>query len=74
MPSMHRCRPFGVTSDGHQASLYTLVAPSVEVDVTNYGATIVAIRCLDRYGSMDDIVAGFPNVEGISLDISYSIL
>ena len=57
-------RPFGITKDGKPATLWTLRAGSVEVDVTNHGATLVAVRTPDRAGSMDDVILGFDDVSG----------
>jgi aldose 1-epimerase len=57
-------RDFGVDRSGHPATLWTLRAGHVEVDVTDYGATLVAVRAPDRAGFIDDIVLGFDDVAG----------
>lgn len=38
----------------------------VSVQVITYGATIISIRCPDKYGNIADIVLGFDDIEGIS--------
>lgn len=51
--------PFGTLEDGTQASLMTLRAPGIEVDVSDFGASIVALRVPDRSGEMADVALGF---------------
>lgn len=60
-------RPFGKTANGEPVTLYTLSSATVEVDIIDYGAAIVSIRCPDRFNIMDDIVAGFSDVKGTVL-------
>lgn len=57
-------RPFGCTRTGLAATLWTLRAPGIEIDVTDFGATLVAVRVPDRRGSVDDVVLGFADVAG----------
>jgi aldose 1-epimerase len=61
-------RPFGNTKDGHPATLYTLRAGKIEVDVCDYGATLVAVRVPDRIGSVGDVILGFNDVSGYESD------
>ena len=61
-------RPFGVDKSGQPATLWTLRAGKVEVDVTDHGATIVAVRAPDRDGYPADIVLGFDDVSGYESD------
>ena len=47
------------------ASLFTLTNENgMEVDITNYGGIITAIRVPDRDGNVDDVALGFPSLEG----------
>lgn len=55
-------RPFGMTKDGSRAMLYTLSNGNTEVDITNYGATLVAIRTPDINGQIFDVLLGGDNV------------
>ncbi len=57
-------RPFGRTQDGRAASLWTLRVPGLEIDVTDFGATLVAVRVPDRHGVVADVALGFDGVEG----------
>ncbi|MEY4673984.1 MAG: Aldose 1-epimerase precursor [Planctomycetota bacterium] len=57
-------RPFGITKEGKPATLWTLRAGSIEVDVTNHGATLVAVRMPDRAGAVEDVILGFDDVSG----------
>jgi len=53
-------RPFGKTSDGKAADLYVLTNQTgMQVSITNYGASIVAVRVPDRAGKAEDVVLGF---------------
>jgi len=57
-------RSYGDTPDG-AAYLYTLRnANGMEVDVTNYGGTITAIRVPDKNGTVADVTLGFSDIEG----------
>ncbi len=57
-------RWFGEAKNGRPARLWTLRIPGLEVDVTDYGATLVAVRTPDRAGFVDDVVLGFDDVTG----------
>ena len=55
---------FGTAPDG-DARLFTLTnGNGMEVDITNYGGIITAIRVPDRDGNIDDVALGFPTLEG----------
>ena len=58
------CRWFGVDKHGAPARLWTLRSGKLEVDVTDHGATLVAVRMPDRAGFVDDVVLGFDDVTG----------
>jgi aldose 1-epimerase len=61
-------RWFGVQKDGRPATLWTLRTRGLEIDVTDYGATLVAVRTPDRAGFAGDIVLGFDDVAGYQSD------
>ena len=68
---MHK-ESFGKTPDGQAADLYLLRNKSgMEVDITNYGATIVRLKAPDRHGKFEDIVLGFDNLEGYTVNKPY---
>ena len=35
----------------------------MEVEIINYGATIVSIKVPDRNGNIEDVVLGFDNID-----------
>jgi aldose 1-epimerase len=50
--------------DGRVAHLYTLINDhGAEVDITNYGGIVVALRVLNREGEMGDVVLGYDTLE-----------
>src|SRR3954466_241 len=52
-------------ADGKDVSLYTLRNQNgVEVAITNFGATVQAIRTRDKSGHVDDIVLGYDSLAG----------
>ena len=55
---------YGTAPDG-AARLFTLRNENgMEVDLTNYGGIVTAIRVPDRDGNIDDVALGFPSLEG----------
>jgi aldose 1-epimerase len=57
--------PFGRLADGGSAELFTLRnAHGIEVQLTNYGGIITALRTPDRAGHFDDIVLGYDDLAG----------
>jgi aldose 1-epimerase len=51
--------------DGQQVELYTLTnRRGAEAKITNYGATIVALKVPDRAGRFDDVLLGYDTLEG----------
>ncbi len=57
--------PFGTTSEGEETTLYTLTnANGMQVQITNYGATITSVLVPDREGELGDVVLGFDSMEG----------
>ncbi|MBL8724233.1 MAG: galactose mutarotase [Planctomycetes bacterium] len=63
-PDAVTVRSFGVDRTGRPATLWTLRSGAVEVDVTDHGATLVAVRTPDRAGFPADVVLGFDSVNG----------
>jgi len=61
-------RHFGTDSSGQPATLWTLSNGTMEVDVTDHGATLVAVRMPDRAGFLDDVILGFDDVTGYQSD------
>ena len=57
-------RHFGVDSNGQPATLWTLSNGHMEIDVTDHGATLVAVRVPDRAGFAGDVILGFDDVTG----------
>ena len=57
-------RSFGTLPDGREALLFSLSNDSgMEVDITNFGGIVTAIRIPDRRKQPGDIVLGFDNLE-----------
>lgn len=56
---------FGTMPDGRAVELFTLTnARGMEVAVATYGATIVLLKVPDRDGQLDDVVLGYPTLDG----------
>lgn len=54
---------FGKTKDGKEVSIFTLMnGNGMGIEVTNYGATLVAVTTQDRNGRFDDVVLGYDDV------------
>lgn len=65
-------RSFGRTRDGRAATLWTLQVPGLAIDVTDFGATLVAVRVPDRRRVVADVTLGFDDVAGYeSADNAY---
>ena len=57
--------PFGAMPDGQIATLYTLRnASGAQVQITNYGGIVNAIRVPDKNGARGDVALGFPTLDG----------
>ena len=57
--------PFGTLSNGKIATLYTLRnARGSQVQITNYGGIVTAIRVPDKNGVRGDVVLGFDTLQG----------
>jgi aldose 1-epimerase len=56
---------FGKTPEGEDASLFTLQnAAGMKAVLTNYGATVISLHTPDRNGNFEDVVLGFPTLDG----------
>lgn len=54
---------FGMTKDGKEAFIYTLVNKNgMSAEVTDYGATLVAVNTTDKNGRLDDVLLGYEDV------------
>ena len=62
---------FGLTKDGMAASLITLKNDRIEVAVTDFGASLVAIKVPDREGVLTDIVLGYDSAEGYDSNAAF---
>ena len=63
-------RPFGTVS-GKQAVLYTLDNGVISADITDYGATLTALRTVCRNGETLDVALGYESAEQYSLQDGY---
>ncbi len=55
--------PFGQTSKGLPITIYKLLnSKGAEVDIMDWGATIVSIKVPDRAGKLGDVVLGFDHL------------
>ena len=54
---------FRTTVDGKTTDLYTITNGALTMQVTNFGARVVALWAPDRNGEMADIVLGYPTID-----------
>ena len=54
---------FETEVEGKQVSLYTLKCGDLTMQVTNFGARVVALWTPDKKGNMEDIVLGYNNID-----------
>jgi aldose 1-epimerase len=67
-----RKESFGQTASGDQIDLYTLWnKKGMEVAITNFGATVVALRVPDRAGKPADVVLGCDTLDGYERGTAY---
>jgi aldose 1-epimerase len=67
-----RKESFGKTASGAQIDLYTLSnKKGLEVSITNFGATVVALKVPDRAGKSADVVLGFDTLGGYENGTAY---
>lgn len=57
-------RPFGSLEDGREVQLYTLTNMNgMEVQITNYGGIVTAIRTPDKEGNIENVALGFDSLD-----------
>lgn len=57
-------KPWGTTRDGHAASRYLLKnGRGMEVELSDFGAQLTAVRVPDRRGSSTDVLLGYDTLE-----------
>src|SRR6266436_6758746 len=67
-----RKESFGKAASGEQINLYALSnKKGMEVAITNFGATVVALKVPDRAGKVADVVLGFDTLEGYERGKAY---
>jgi aldose 1-epimerase len=66
MPTSLPSEPFGQTSNGHGATLFTLENDHLRVRITDFGGRMVSIEAPDRDGRRDHVLLGFDNVAAYS--------
>jgi aldose 1-epimerase len=67
-----REQAFGKTPDAQQVNLFVLKnKQGMEVTISTYGATLQSLKVPDKRGNVDDIVLGYPTLEGYVTDKSY---
>ncbi|MBQ0080822.1 MAG: galactose mutarotase [Alistipes sp.] len=54
---------FQTSIDGKDVSLYTISCNDITMQVTNYGARVVALWTPDRNGNLADIAVGYENID-----------
>lgn len=58
-------KDFQAEVNGQRTDLYTLAnTHGMEVCITSYGARVVSLLAPDRNGKMEDVVCGFPTIDG----------
>ncbi|HET9571551.1 MAG TPA: aldose epimerase family protein [Bacteroidales bacterium] len=63
---------FGTTPTGVEVFLFRIHCQSgASFELTNYGATWVSAIVPDRVGSLEDVLLGYPNLEGYLADTAY---
>ena len=63
---------FGNLPDGREAKIFHFESKGgLTIKITNYGGIITSIEMPDRYGTLDEITAGFPVLEGYINDHPY---
>ncbi|MDQ3814359.1 MAG: galactose mutarotase, partial [Armatimonadota bacterium] len=65
-------QPFGKTTDGKAATLYTLTnSHGVQAQITNYGGIVTVLKVPDRRGWLGDVVLGYDNLADYIKDTPY---
>jgi len=64
-PQSASVKHFGTLSDGRETKLYRLVNENgMTAEISDFGATLVALAAPDREGRLSDVTLGFDSVEG----------
>lgn len=72
METVSAVNPFDATIDGKQVKLFTLKnSKGMEVQLTNFGASIVALKVPDKKGVAEDVVLGYDSAQGYVNGKSY---
>lgn len=61
-------RAFGYTKDGKNTTIYTLKTNHIQLDVSDYGSTLINLFVKDKKGELVDIVLGYDDVTGYETD------
>lgn len=60
-----RRRNFGKTNEGIETEIFTICNEhGMEVEITNYGATVVSVLVPDKNGDIKDVVLGYSDLDG----------
>lgn len=63
---------FGMTADGKEVSLFTIVNKSgMTAKVTNYGAILISLLVPDEHGNFADVVLGYDTLEDYKKNDSF---
>ncbi len=62
---------FGFTKNGERVKKYTLCGGKTQVDITDYGGTILSIRTPDKNGNIVDVCLGYDGIEGYQANGGY---
>ena len=63
---------FGHSPDGQEAGLFVLTNKhGLQASITNFGATLVALRIPDHKGNFGDVVLGYDSFDGYLTDSAY---
>jgi aldose 1-epimerase len=72
METVSAVNPFESNVDGKQVKLFTLKnSKGMELQLTNYGASIVALKVPDKQGVAEDVVLGYDSIQGYINGKSY---
>ncbi|MFI4874892.1 MAG: galactose-1-epimerase, partial [Blastopirellula sp. JB062] len=61
-PRLETHTTFGQTADGKPVTLYTVANGDLEMELIDYGATIVSLKCPDKNGTLANVTVGFDSV------------
>ncbi|WP_202594919.1 aldose epimerase family protein [Blastopirellula marina] len=56
-------QPFGKTADGQEVTLFTIKNGDLEMELINYGATIVSLKAPDKNGVLANVTVGLDDVD-----------